>query len=269
MSDPANEKETSQEIAPTTAIPVKSVFFQALGLPIHHAAVIGRYALLLLAVQLPLVMWPAYLLENPEYGAYVGLLPLLILFAIAATIVWTIACHRVFIRGPESMAGHGLIWWSSREWRFIEWMLVILLRALPILIVMLLVYVPILFLVTDGLEKPTPVGFDALGFLLFLPVFYVIGRSSILLPATAIDERPSMKWAWSVTKGNGLRLMVLVGLFPLLTETILELVPAQDSLVYSVIVFAIHLYVAAVEIAILSLSYRELVRSQPAECAAQ
>ena len=134
---------------------------------------------------------------------------------------------------------------------------------------MALLFFPILISVMAGGEEPNPIGLAALGSLLALPVAYVVGRSSIVLPATAIDERPSIPWAWSISKGNGLRLMVLVGLLPILTDFIFELIPAYDSFVYSIFLLVIYLYVSAAEIAILSLSYRELVRDQPAEPAAQ
>lgn len=259
------------------ALPVKRILLEALVLPVNHVAVIGLFFLPLLATELALfllsVLGDIFLPDSPtifiEFIAarLLGHLLLVLVFVVLATLA-AVACHRVFLLGPESMANHELVWWSSRETRFIGWELRIAVKAVLIMIVIAVLFFPVLSLMVAGGAEENPIILYALGFLIGLLAAYVVGRSSLVLPATAVDERPSMGWAWSISEGNGLRLMFLLGLLPVLSGIVFELLPTYDSFVYKGFVLVASFYLVAAEIAILSLSYRELVSDHPAEPAA-
>jgi hypothetical protein len=54
-------------------------------------------------------------------------------------------------------------------------------------------------------------GVSVIGFLLS----YFAARTSLLLPATALDRRQSLVWAWTISKPYAMRLAFLVGVIPL------------------------------------------------------
>lgn len=56
--------------------------------------------------------------------------------------------------------------------------------------------------------------YDTSHYLVDLPGVYVMSRISILLPATSVDQRHDLTWAWDVTKRNGWRLVLVVSLLP-------------------------------------------------------
>jgi hypothetical protein len=55
------------------------------------------------------------------------------------------------------------------------------------------------------------VGVSVIGFL----ISYFAARTSLLLPATALDQRQKLGWAWTMSKPYAMRLAFLVGVIPL------------------------------------------------------
>ncbi len=55
------------------------------------------------------------------------------------------------------------------------------------------------------------IGVSVIGFL----VSYFAARTSLLLPATALDHRQNLGWAWTISKSHTIRLAFLVGVIPL------------------------------------------------------
>jgi hypothetical protein len=97
---------------------------------------------------------------------------------------------------------------------------------------------------------------------------YVVGRISLILPGTAIDLRPSFGAIWSLTEKNDLQLMVLVGLIPtmsLATGAFIEDILFGEERSWFLLGFFSLLEYATVpvEIAILSLAFRNLTNSSP------
>ena len=85
----------------------------------------------------------------------------------------------------------------------------------------------------------------------------------MIFPATAIDERPDIKWSWDISQGNGWRLVIIVGILPLATGLILYLLERTDStLIEDLVLSLIYFIVLIIEIAAVSLSYQELSREK-------
>ncbi len=95
-------------------------------------------------------------------------------------------------------------------------------------------------------------------FFAITPYLYFFSRWSLVLPATAIDETFDMSLSWSLSKGNGIRLMFLLGLIPVITNQLLELTLNYDSILFKIFLVIIGVVISVFEIAILSLSYRLL-----------
>ncbi len=101
-------------------------------------------------------------------------------------------------------------------------------------------------------------------------VALVIASVGLVLPATALDERPSLKAAWKLVRGNVLRLaavlvipLLLVGvLFDVLNWTLRDILSiTSPSLIFpfkSLFLGFIGSLLGVIEIAALSVSYRTL-----------
>jgi hypothetical protein len=93
---------------------------------------------------------------------------------------------------------------------------------------------------------------------------YVLARLAVVFPATAIDRRITLGDAWSLTRGNAWRMMVIVGALPWSFSYLRYAVYGEDpSMILVVLVTAVATVFLTVEIAALSLAYRELSAEPP------
>lgn len=173
----------------------------------------------------------------------------------AKVLVYTVLAVRVhrLVLGAENSAQE-FVRWTSRETRFLGWLLVVycylvLVFAAPAL---LMGIVGVMALVPrDGWWM------TLVAFLAFLPAAYLFVRLSVLLPATAIDQRRTIAWAWALTEGNGWRLVIVLWLVPMLLSTLTPVLEASSLLGW----LAWDLLIAvltAFEIAILSVAFNSL-----------
>ncbi|MEW6111392.1 MAG: hypothetical protein AB1664_04610, partial [Thermodesulfobacteriota bacterium] len=194
-----------------------------------------------------------------EAGELIHTLVFLILFT-PAFAVFAITCHRLILLGGDSVPKHGLEKWTRRETRFVGWTLLIYFSYMCIAFVLSIPLVGLtLFLALSGSWSPavTKVAGGAMVVLVLSPCAYVGARFSILLPATAVDERPNLSWAWKVSEGNGWRLVLVVGVLPVALQTGPGFLLGY-SIVVDVLLHAATCVLYVVEIAALSLSYRYL-----------
>jgi hypothetical protein len=114
-----------------------------------------------------------------------------------------------------------------------------------------------------------------------VPFAYIVGRSSLILPGIAVDLQPRMNLVWAYSEENGWRVTVLAGWVPLLAGALYGLFiyttlwltgvssdeAAQWHGAYSVVTSGLQtvLYytLATIEVAILSLTFKELSGWQP------
>ena len=93
-----------------------------------------------------------------------------------------------------------------------------------------------------------------------IPALYVIGRICLVFPATAIDVRSSIKRSWNQTKGNGWKLVVVIGLYPWILSILLWLVARSNQTLGEQVIVALAYYVVlALEVIALSLTFRSMV----------
>lgn len=191
--------------------------------------------------------------------AVLGLLPL-VLFA-----VW---CHRSILLDASRVHAFGSLAWGERENRFIVWILCIQWILVPAAAVGLLGpiwLVARLLGVAIPWQGESPVWLGAAGAVFILPVSYVLARSLFVLPATAVDLRPSLSSAWRLSHGNGWRLAMLVVVLPSSLYVIAG--AAVDASTSShgaqVIGGVVSNYVIGLfEVALLSVSFRSLASDE-------
>lgn len=94
-----------------------------------------------------------------------------------------------------------------------------------------------------------------------IPALYVLARLSLAFPAVAIDRNAGLRWSWNRTRGNGWRIFVVVGLFPLLTDMTIWLVWREEATVLEETILSIFTFIGlAIEIIALSFVYKELAK---------
>ena len=185
------------------------------------------------------VLWTAW----PLWGA---------LFSLFAVI-----CHRLVLLDAEAVAARWVPRWSWRETRFFLWMVTLWVVGLAAIWLFLLVVGNLWMRSVGDLPEWT----DWIVSLAKLPCLYVFGRLCLLFPATAVDRGASLRWSWHLTRGNGWRLMIIVGGLPFALSFLVDLLYRDGAstlewLALNVVAVAL----LAVEIAAVSLSYRELTR---------
>lgn len=190
---------------------------------------------------------------------------------LVAIIFWTlytlfaVVCHRMVLLGASSVPKYGVGRIGERDFRFA------VALAILMIISMLAPYgISLLIFSLAGIVKSLPFvpefnmnfGMSVSSWLFYIAQIFVLSRFGLILPATAVDERPSLKWAWRASRGNTLRLMLVLGLFPWLFYLPSEFFPEEPGLMgYGLYVLAWWLFLP-IEIAALSLSYKQLVQEQ-------
>ena len=166
--------------------------------------------------------------------------------------LFAVTCHRVIILGPDSVPKYGLYSISMREVRFYGWGLVVYFYLS--LITFIIMFPTVFFSFYSESNKYLWVSGM---YILFIPGTYVFSRLSILFPATAVDQRKDMKWAWDTTKGNGWRLLILIGVLPVIIDIVPDLFSGGSVPIDTALNF-LKSMVAAFEIALLSHAYKYL-----------
>lgn len=244
----------------TYKLPVKNIFIEALQLPGRHMATLIRigspFLIVVLASTIVNHFFQYDSVENSSLN-FIGFIIISAIIFVVTLVMAIVGCHRTFLMDHKDVAETKAIRWGGRETRFIGWTIVIGLCAALIAIPLMMVLRPF-FLTLHNSSSENFFFLRSIRILIGLPTYYFISRWSLLLPATATDNRYNFSWSWYLSKGNGIRLTVLVGLLPFATELLFELMPTYDSLLYSLFTEAAWLVIAVIEIGVLSLSYQYL-----------
>ena len=193
----------------------------------------------------------AYLLANEPsiFSSMLYIIPYVMLFTLFA-----VTCHRIVLLGNTEVPKYGIFSWSKRETRFLGWTIVGYLFFTLITMFVGVFVIPIITL--DSSTELTYV----ISLAILVPGGYVLSRLSILFPATAVDERPNLKWAWNITSGNGWKLFLIVALLPQLVSAIYVFVDWPEHLIIQFAIGLLTYALVAIEVAALSVSYRFLNR---------
>src|SRR5262249_47393802 len=185
-------------VAPVERLPIWQTLKEALLLPIHHWQYVGSLMIgpivLMTVCQVP-VLW----MDSQEPTSKVTNLLSFLVKALVATIL-AIAWRRFILLGDKSVSPCRRWTWSMRETKFLLWGI-----AIGIISLLVVFMVTILLEFLSDLFKDAsrwfsnPLAFILSFIAILLLVGYVCGRLSLILPANAIDRRPSqlwMNWAW-------------------------------------------------------------------------
>src|SRR6266567_1291080 len=175
-------------------------------------------------------------------------------------VLFAVKCHRLVLLDPRSVAAQLKPQWSWRETRFFVWLLIVYV----IVGTALVVASTLLLNVVLWIIKPLPE--NRLGWSVYaaqVPALYVFARLCLVFPATAVDRRVTLKWAWRLSKRNGWRLFLIVAVLPWVLSYLVTLFNREKaSVMETVAITSVGVAVLAFEIAALSLSYRELTREE-------
>jgi hypothetical protein len=171
--------------------------------------------------------------------------------------LFAVTCHRLVLLDPQTVARSMAPRWTWRETRFLLWMAVVWAGAAGVSVFGLTLVANVWWGGDGSLQD----WFDWVKFVVSVPALYVTARLSMLFPATAVDRRPTLRWAWERSMRNGWRLVVIVGVLPWALSQALALAWRGEATGLEWFLFlvggsAVFLF----EIAAISLSYRELTR---------
>ncbi len=174
--------------------------------------------------------------------------------------VFAVTCHRLVLLDAASIASRPVPRWSWRETRFFYWLVGIWLICWGAGIAAMTL---ILNLAIMPMGPPSDGWFSKAQYLVSVPAYYLFARLCPVFPAVAIDRRVDLKWAWKLTQGNGWRLFLVVAVLPWLISAATGLLyRGNATALETVILTFLGSALFAVEIAALSLSYRELTREE-------
>ncbi len=204
---------------------------------------------ILLAMIFPFIFLMILGFVKPYVFMYLGLFTVIIFYPPETLVIalFMLTCHRLFIFGKESVPRFGVLIPKEREFRFFGWFIAVTLLTI---IMVIPIIGPLVIL-----EVPEMLGIT----IALVPVGYVLARLSLLLPATAADQRPSITWAWNQSRGNGGRLFLLLtipAIFTILESFIMDTL--ESSAMLSAFFNIIMVLSVVFGLAFISLAYKEL-----------
>lgn len=208
-----------------------------------------------------------------EFPFFIGLIIFLIstIIVSAPYVLFAIICHRLVLIGNEGVPKFGLRTWARREWWFLAYVILL----------------PLVYLLTTAVLSPLIIGLSkefqinfktyqtvfgeidvsqGLNYLILITATYFFSRLCLLLPATAVDRDVDVDWAWQISKGNGWRLMIVVGVLPWVFSYLKDFLIREDATIVEILFFILISFILlAVEIVALSLSYKHLTENEVIE----
>jgi hypothetical protein len=179
-------------------------------------------------------------------------------------ILFAVSCHRLVLLDQRSADVATIPGWGRRETMFLAWLAGICLTTMvvgfvvlaPVAIVVSSVFSNALF---ETIQRP-------IGMVLCT---YLFASLALLLPAAAVDVRTTFQKSWRQTRGNGWRVVVVVGVLPWTFAYLANFVEGDDpGVVTAVAMTALATTLLAVEISALSLSYQQLADDDAASTGA-
>ena len=226
-----------------SALPVMSTVYGG------YAAVFRNIGALMRALLMPLlfgaIVWAFR--EALESGWFLS--TLLTLLALPLACLFAITIHRTVLLGPDSLTNPWSIYWTRRESDYFWWLIILAVVAGLIAIGIALVA----WMFPQG---------TALYVAIFLVTKYFEARLLMVLPSTAVGKRMILSTSWTLTSGNGVRIAIALtipwAIFVMLLAVIAFVAARTWVGLYIFLVAPLALLTVVVEIAILSLSFRQL-----------
>jgi hypothetical protein len=179
-------------------------------------------------------------------------------------VLFAVKCHRVVLLDRVNTQEWEVPKWSWRETRFLVWCgLFVVIAGMSWMVCATIVGIVVGNITTPllGLGDLKSTTWTVIGeYVMKLVYAYIFARLSVMLPAIATDKKLIFQQAVKITSGNGWRLLIIVIVLPWAIHVTLSSLIRED---YSIVEYMLWLIFSCalltVEIAALSLSYRELL----------
>lgn len=183
-------------------------------------------------------------------------------FPVAVLLMTTV--HRIMILGPDGTGKYGVLEWGYREWRFLIYIFAFTIGVWALLAGW--------WKIISLLKNDETFGFSTLlsVWVVYIAAALVYARICLVLPATAVDSKLSIRESWKLTYRNTWRVAVVIYSIPvtgmLIVLTLTNSTPEAtiDKMGSAVdiagVLFGFVLYV--IEISCLSFAYVFLSRNQ-------
>lgn len=237
---------------------IPKVLLGAVLIPWHQRRVFARALAVPMALYVALVFaWQLTDESLPVWFKWVAWAGHMGLFVVIA-----VACHRIVLLAPQPASGWYMPAWTRREllfafWFVLVWFAVWIIVTLPVS--MVTSFLLSLAGWTGIFETDKRHYFE---YAISIVYWYYIARMSLLFPAIAIDAPFNFVDAWRQSRGNGWRLFVVVGAMPYCLSHAAGLLWREGAThVEMILLGALGVVLLAIEIAAISISYRELVEN--------
>lgn len=183
------------------------------------------------------------------------------LLYVATAAMAAVRIHRLALLDEKSCSLGAIFHISIRECRFVGWWCVLASALFGVM------FIP-LFLVGSLASSIGAAQWvlQLMTYGVILPICWLLARWSLVLPATALDHQPrGLTIAWHRSKPHSKSLFILIGVIPTLINIVLQPLFASNILMVTFLASVIWLFVCAVEICILSLSYQWIIQREAAE----
>lgn len=187
---------------------------------------------------------------------------MLLAFFMAQWILMTwlaVRCHQLVLADTA--------WRATQKWPWLETKFFFWSMALCLIFVMAMIApVFIGFTVLRNMLPPKQrIENEWLTWLLLfgpmIPGAYLLARVSLVLPMVAIGRTASLSSAWALSRHNGWRLTIVVGLLPAALSAITEKLSRQNaSMLEHALLAVMSAVFVVIEVVALSLSYQALTR---------
>jgi len=209
-----------------------------------------------------------YDMENQSIssiGALTLLKLILNIILLVVTIRTIVNLHRIFIDQSNKITVTDIFGFGKRDLKYL--FKAFLLNGLIWLFVGSSFYLFILFLKWGAFEFPQLTRYEeyipyVIVFILISIFLPIVSRFVLVLPSIAVDMELSFTKSWNLTRGNSIRLSILLMLIPFTVFVVFTLLPIINSFVYGTIVILLWFITLIFEIGILSLSYSYLANKQ-------
>jgi hypothetical protein len=186
--------------------------------------------------------------------------------SVLVLVLLAVFCHRAVLLPDVRDTSPLKIFFTARERKFFAWGIGVCLLVAVLVGLSSVVLLFVSEVVGEGLMFVGPLMLGGL-------FWYLFGRWSLVFPSIALDLSMDIGWSWKQTRGNGWRMLVLVGFLPLTTASLAFLlsyaVPADFPLVPAFGELFAAIIVTPIEVAVVSIAFRELTNWVPAALLAE
>ncbi len=240
------ESKVTEQTKPIK-LPIIATFIQVLYVMKERYIYFLKFSIPIIVVMALMFIFGESIAPQKSPG-FMGFVLLVVLMLVISIVV--VAFHRTFIMDIDDVNNTAIIRLTAREWRFVGWYFAVFFFAGILMVIMAFLFAGVLK--ESALANGS---FQLLG----LPIYYLLARWLLVLPATSVDdEEASMTTSWHLSEGNGWRLVVLVFLLPLIMNMLSLFLFSQGMIILTIIGMILYLFSLVTGIGVISLSYSYL-----------